>query len=147
MKQQNGMMLIEIVISMLLLSIALLALVGMKATSITLAGDAKLRSDANYLASQLIGQMWVDRANLGSYAHRPTTGSACAFSGAESSLAAVTTWIGDSTKKGTVAGVLPNARAQILANASTGEVTVTLCWRAPQESVDHTYSTTTLISG
>lgn len=140
-------MLIEVLVSMLLLAFALLALVSSKASAIKNAGDAQLRTEASYLANQIIGQMWVDRANLGSYPHNATTGGACTFTGGASTYAAVTSWEGASGTQGTVLGTLPNARTQILANGGSGAVTVTVCWRAPQETTDHRFSTSTIIAG
>lgn len=52
-------MLLEGLISILLFSIGILAIVGLQAASIKMVGDAKYRSDASLLADQLIGQMWV----------------------------------------------------------------------------------------
>lgn len=140
-------MLIEVLVSMLLLAFALLALVSSKANAIKHAGDAQLRTEASYLANQIIGQMWVDRANLAGYAHMTTTAGTCNFAGAASALAEVTNWLGNSSTKGTVVGTLPNSVVQILANGGTGEVTVTVCWRAPQEVEVHSFTTTTMIAG
>lgn len=56
--KQTGSMLLEGLISILLFSIGILAIVGLQAASIKMVGDAKYRSDASQLADQLIGQMW-----------------------------------------------------------------------------------------
>ncbi len=66
-------MLLEALIGILIFSIGILAMLGMQAIGMRATVDAKYRSEASYLANQIIGQMWVDRANLGSYA---TTGPA-----------------------------------------------------------------------
>lgn len=55
---QVGSILLEGLISILLFSIGILAIVGLQATSIKMVSDAKYRSDASLLADQLIGQMW-----------------------------------------------------------------------------------------
>jgi type IV pilus assembly protein PilV len=61
--KQTGSMLLEGLISILLFSIGILAIVGLQAASIKMVGDAKYRSDASLLADQLVGQMWAsDRA-------------------------------------------------------------------------------------
>lgn len=52
-------MLLEGLISILLFSIGILAIVGLQAASTKMAGDAKYRSDASMLADQLVGQMWA----------------------------------------------------------------------------------------
>jgi len=73
--KQQGVMLLEALIGILIFSIGILAMLGMQAIGMRATIDAKYRSEASYLANQVIGQMWVDRNNLGSYA---TTGPAYA---------------------------------------------------------------------
>lgn len=71
--KQQGIMLLEALIGILIFSIGILAMLGMQAIGMRATIDAKYRSEASYLANQVIGQMWVDRTNLGNYA---TTGPA-----------------------------------------------------------------------
>lgn len=66
---QQGVMLIEALIGILIFSIGILALIGMQATAIKNTTDARYRSEAAFLANQIIGQMWVDLPNLGRYDH------------------------------------------------------------------------------
>ena len=66
-KSQNGVILIEALIGILIFSIGILALIGMQAAAMKNTTDAKYRSEAAFLANQIIGQMWVDRANLAQY--------------------------------------------------------------------------------
>lgn len=56
---QQGIMLLEALIAMLIFSMGILAIVGLQASAIKVSGDAKYRSDASLLANELIGQMWV----------------------------------------------------------------------------------------
>jgi type IV pilus assembly protein PilV len=63
--KQSGVMLLEALISVLIFSLGILAIVGLQATSIKNAGDAKYRTDASLLANQLIAEMWAgDRTQL-----------------------------------------------------------------------------------
>jgi type IV pilus assembly protein PilV len=144
--KERGLMLVESLMAVAVFSFGILALISMQAAAIKQAGDAKLRADASYLASQMISQMWVDRSNLASYAHN-TDGSGCVFSGGSTTFTNLTNWLGDADKKGTVNGTLPNATAQILVEPSTNLVTVTLCWSSPQETTTHNFSSRALISG
>lgn len=73
--KQEGVMLLEALIGILIFSIGILAMLGMQAIGMRATIDAKYRSEASYLANQVIGQMWVDRTNLPNYA---TTGPAYA---------------------------------------------------------------------
>ena len=67
-KVQNGYLLVETLVSVLLFSLGLLGLVGIQANSIKAVSEAQLRADAVLAANELVGRMWVDRANLASYA-------------------------------------------------------------------------------
>lgn len=142
----DGIALIEALMAIVIFSFGVLGLVSLQANAIKNAGDSKFRADAGYLASQIISQMWVDRSNIDDYVHF-TGGSACTFTGTAATSSNVTSWLGDATKPGTV-NYLPNATAQIVVEAgSTKQVTVTICWRAPQETNSHNFSSTALISG
>jgi type IV pilus assembly protein PilV len=59
-RHQAGVMLIEALIGILIFSIGILALLGMQGTAIKNTTDARYRSEAAFLATQIGGQMWVD---------------------------------------------------------------------------------------
>lgn len=65
--KQQGVVLLEAMIAILIFSMGVLAIVGLQAAMLKNTTDSKLRTDANYIAQQRIGQMWVDQANLASY--------------------------------------------------------------------------------
>lgn len=65
---QGGVVLLEVLVSILIFSIGILALVGLQAAAIASVGDAKYRVDASQVAQQEIGLMWVDQSNLASHA-------------------------------------------------------------------------------
>lgn len=144
-------MLLEGLIAILLFSMGILALMGLQAISIKNTADAKYRSEAAFLATQIIGQMWADNpTNLAGYAHNPTTAAGtCNFGGAASTNANVTAWLGDSTTAGTVAGNLPGATSakQQITISAENLVTVTVCWQGPQEAAAHNYVAVAQING
>lgn len=143
-KAQKGSALLEALFAILIFSIGVLALVALQAVSIKNSIDAKYRSDASYLANQIVAQMWVDRSNIDNYAHYQT-GPVCAFAGSASANANVTGWVTQ------VTGLLPGAassKTQIQVStpvASTKQVRVTVCWQGPQESSPHNFVTTAQI--
>jgi type IV pilus assembly protein PilV len=57
--KQRGVMLLEALISILIFSLGILAIIGLQAASIKNAGDAKYRTDASLLANGLIAEMWA----------------------------------------------------------------------------------------
>ena len=59
-RHQAGVMLIEALIGILIFSFGILALLGMQGAAMKNTTDAKYRSEAAFLATQIAGQMWVD---------------------------------------------------------------------------------------
>lgn len=147
---QDGFTLLEALIAVLIFSFGILALMGLQTNAISGVRDAKYRADAAFLANQIVGLMWSDDPdnNLGNYALN-TAGANCAFAGGLAaanpvSAANVAAW------QATVANTLPGSTAaqqQILVDAATREVIVTICWRSPQDAGFRSHSITTLIKG
>jgi len=136
-------MLLEALIGILIFSIGVLAMVGLQAMAVKNQSDAKYRADASYLTNQIISMMWVDRANLAGYAHHATGGGpGCNPTGGASGAATVANWLQD------VARQLPGAvdtNQQIIIGAGN-QVTVTLCWKTPEETTWHNYIMVTYIN-
>lgn len=125
-------MLLEVLVGILIFSIGIIAMLGMQATAMRATVDAKYRTEASFLANEIIGEMWVDRINLANYQTPVSCPSAkpCA-------------WISR------VQTLLPNATG---ANApsitvSGSAVTITVRWRRPGESSDSNHSATANING
>jgi type IV pilus assembly protein PilV len=70
--KQQGVVLLEAMIAILIFSMGVLAIVGLQAAMLKNTTDSKFRTDANYIAQQRIGQMWADPANLAAYVQPPT---------------------------------------------------------------------------
>jgi type IV pilus assembly protein PilV len=65
---QQGVVLLEALIAILIFAIGILGAVGLQASMIKANADARYRSEAGFVAEQRIAQMWVDQANLADYA-------------------------------------------------------------------------------
>src|SRR3989338_2895143 len=61
---QQGVVLVEAMIAILIFSMGVLAVVGLQAAMIKNTADSKFRADASYIAQQRIGLMWSDPDNL-----------------------------------------------------------------------------------
>jgi type IV pilus assembly protein PilV len=61
------MLLLEALVGILIFSIGILAMLGMQSVGMRNTIDSKYRSEAAYLANQIVGTMWVDRANIATY--------------------------------------------------------------------------------
>jgi type IV pilus assembly protein PilV len=59
---------VEVLVSVLLFSIGIIGLLRVLEVSVKDAGEIQYRAAAATLADETLGQMWVDRANLASYA-------------------------------------------------------------------------------
>ena len=114
---QEGVMLIEALVAILIFSVGVVAVMGMQAVSIEQVTQAKYRLDASYLANQITGKMWTDIPNLATYATAGSTGRSA--------------W------DATVASTLPNGTATITIVNTL--VTVTVKWQMPNETVQRQY--------
>ena len=136
---QEGFSLLEVLISVLIFSIGLLALVGMQGLVVGNTMDAEYRVQAGYLTNRLIGQMWVDLANLATYDNVDTVPPDGHFMEA---------WVAD------VAAALPGASG---ANAPTVDfdpegtgvrrVDIIIRWQRPSDNEIRSLTTTSLING
>ncbi len=69
---QGGSTLIEVLVSVVLFSVAIIGLLRVLGTSVRNSGEIEYRSVASTLADARIGQMWVDRSNLANYVENNT---------------------------------------------------------------------------
>ena len=141
-KKQTGIILLEGLIAILIFSMGILAIVGLQGASIRNSADAKYRADASTLANEIIGQMWADQANLATYAHNPT-GAGCAATGAASANVNVISWLANVTASLPQGGAVTQ---QIIVAPITNLVTVTVCWRGPQDITSHNLVTVAQIN-
>ena len=124
---QKGVMLLEALIGILIFTVGILAMIAMQALAVSYTSDAKYRSDASFLANELIGQIWVDRANLANYATPGGTAPALA------------TWIAK------VQNDLPGSTGanapSVAPDAATGKVEIIIYWLPPTADSRHNYHT------
>lgn len=156
-------MLLEALIAIAIFSIGVLGLIGLQAAAIKNADDARQRAIAAFYGNQLISRMWADdlanpanlpiSPNLASYAHQPN-GTMCdplsadPFAGAASANVNVTNWL--AALRTELNGLTTLAIASSLQQITVlpgNIVTVTLCWKNPEEAVYHSYTTAAQIRG
>lgn len=107
--RMRGMSLVEVMVSAVVFAIGILGLLNTHAVAFTTFSDAKFRVDAALLADRLIGEMWVDRANISSYA----------YSGGTVSYGRLVPWLAE------VNQVLPASNAVVNVVGTAVQVTVT----------------------
>lgn len=136
-KQQQGFTLIETLVAMLIFVVGILGLVGLQ-TGVTLAQtEARARSEAAFLAQEMIGLMWTDITKLDQYT---------ILEGAECSAPACQQWLGK------VRATLPRGSAILATTQITdgqgatigSNVDLSLTWQTPNEN-QRRYVTSTAI--
>ena len=127
-RRERGVMLLEALIAILIFSIGILAVVGMQSIAIKDVTSAKYRSEAAYLAQELLSQMWTDNGNIGTYAY---TGTGTVPTKIANWVAKVQQKLPDSTNQlpiVTLTNPTPNA---VTPTGATVQITVR--WRLPEE--------------
>ena len=117
---QQGVIMIEAMVAILIFSVGVLAIVGLQATMVKNTADSKYRSEASYIAQAKVGQMWADPDNAASY---------------------VTATPLDITP------TLPNGTLAV-AQPAAGQYVVTVTWLQPGPNQStHNFTTTVRITG
>lgn len=131
-RSQAGAVVLEALISILIFSIGILAIIGLQAASIQDAAAAKYRTDASLLANRIIGEMWVSDK------------TALATNFASPDGAAYKIWAASAVAP-TLPGVSGDVNAPSIAISGTN-VTVTVKWQAPNDTQSHAYTATAVIT-
>jgi type IV pilus assembly protein PilV len=144
--KQGAFSIVEVLVALLVFSTGILGLMAVQASAITGSADAKHRGDAAFLASQILGRMWANRADLQAnptnFAHRPA-GAACVPTGDSAVDPDVVAWLAE------VNATLPQAgpaMQQIVVGANQA-VTITICWQAPGQTTPHKHVVTAQLVG
>ncbi|WP_199030310.1 prepilin-type N-terminal cleavage/methylation domain-containing protein [Ralstonia sp. ASV6] len=130
-RSQSGMTLIEVLVAMLLLTVALTAMVMAQIRASQVSVDAEDRNRAALLANELASMMWQNHTvNLPA-----------------SSVAAWQTMVGTnvsyrtasaSSPVGSGLGGLPNGTGSVSVDSTTNIATITVTWQAPSHGVNAT---------
>jgi type IV pilus assembly protein PilV len=116
---QQGVILIEAMVAILIFSVGVLAIVGLQASMVKNTADAKYRADASYIAQTRIGQMWSDPDNVASYVENATD----------------------------ISTLIPGG-TRTVTQPTPGQFTVTVTWLQPgPNQTAHNYTTTVRVTG
>ena len=122
--RQGGVALLEALIGILIFSIGILAVVGMQATAIRTVSDSKYRSEASFLANQLMSQLWTDAGNVSAYAY-PGSGAVPARLG---------NWVTQVNNRLPGASAVPPIITISSATANGAVVQIEVRWQLPEEA-------------
>lgn len=142
--RQNGVMLLEALIGLMIFSVGILAMIGMQAAAFSAAADAKYRTDAAAFANDIISKIWmnVDRTSnaatitsLNNFQYN-TGGADCAFSGgpADATNTVLAGWVSAVTDTTGLLGATAAMQQIAVSSADLNRVTITVCWKAPQDT-------------
>ena len=121
---QKGVMLLEALIGLLIFSIGILALIAMQSVAISQVRDSQYRVEANALAERMLGNLFV----LGGLNPAPTQATTV-----------IAAWTAE------VTNTLPSGVGTVTPGAS-GQVTVTVTWRAPSASTTSNHTVVGVIA-
>lgn len=155
--KQQGSMLLEALIAIVIFSIGILAIVGLQANSIKMSTDAKFRSDASLVANQYISTMWADIASAtttanpfdaNEFASYTTGGTNFNSWYANNVLPVLPTGASAAVTANTtlICGNVPSLTCPGNQQSSVTDVTITISWQLPGGGDVHTYTTNTVIS-
>ena len=123
---QQGVILLEALIGILIFSLGILALVAMQAVAVSSVSNAQYRADAAFLANDLISEIWVDRGtsldNVKNYA----------VSAGSTSWQPAKNWTWKVYRK--LPGSFENKPDVVITDPPEGgkQVTVTIRWKSPE---------------
>lgn len=120
-RKQQGVMLIEALVGILIFSIGILAVMGLQAVSIKNTVDAQYRTEAGFLANEIIANMWTECGQ--------TCTSLSAFGTASGNNATMTAWRTKVASR--LPGVVSGGTNSPTIVISGNTVTVTVFWQVP----------------
>jgi type IV pilus assembly protein PilV len=134
-KRMSGASLIEVMISIFIFSIGILALVGVQATSLRAVTDARFRSDAALLANELITEARLsNRASI-----------KLDFDSRSPSPVRYQAWHARMVTNNKLPGVAANP--PVVAVSNVNEMTVTIRWQSPTDTVVRQHVVMTQFAG
>lgn len=159
---QQGSILLEALIAFLIFSTGILGVIGLQATAINNTLDARYRTDAAFLANQIIAQMWADPListnSSGVQVKSVDPAYACSPCTSSNNNTNIQTWVTQIQSGFLPGGVSGTANQPSISIADkTGascsanpaictQVTVTINWASPKAgAVTHNYVTQTAI--
>jgi type IV pilus assembly protein PilV len=126
-KFESGVVLLEALVAILIFSIGILAIVGLQGAAVKTATDARYRSEAAFLAGELMAQIWADGPNVAQYEY-PGSGAV---------PARLNGWVTrvDNRLPGATPGTGLPPIIDYSADATLGEIVdITVRWRMPAET-------------
>jgi type IV pilus assembly protein PilV len=144
-RTQQGVMLLEALIAILIFSIGILAIVGMQATAVRTVTESRSRAEAALYANQLLGQIWADAVNAPAYAYPGSGAIPPRLLDWHNAVTGVT-----DPRRGLPGAATTRPVVTISANNASGAtVQIQVFWRNPEEEAQgvpaHNYTVTAAV--
>jgi type IV pilus assembly protein PilV len=139
-RSQTGVGLIEALISLLLFSVGILGMVGLQAALLQDSSDTRVRIQAGFLATSLLGMAAADAAELGCFIVNSPMTSPCT---SEDAQAHAEQWTNDVLRELPGTDTLPPTVAY---DSATGQMSVTLRWQSRGDDMVHNYVAVSQVS-
>jgi type IV pilus assembly protein PilV len=139
-RYQGGGGLIEGLMSLVVLSVGILGLIGMQATLIQENSESRVRMQAGFFATSVLGMAAANPENVGCFIVNSAQSVACASADAQGQAAG---WLDQ------VMNALPGAAGvppQVAYDTASGQLTVTLRWQMRGDNMVHNYVSATQVS-
>jgi type IV pilus assembly protein PilV len=135
---QAGVLLLEALLAILIFSIGILAIVAMEARAVQDVSESKYRSDAAFLANQIVADMWGNSANLASYA----------YGGSGAAPALLTNWMSTIQARLPGVNVASGTNLPKITMGANNMVTVQVRWQQARDTgaPAHSYTLTAYIN-
>jgi type IV pilus assembly protein PilV len=137
---QSGGGLVEGLMSLVVLSVGILGLIGMQATLIQDSSESRVRMQAGFFATSVLGMAAANPQNVGCFIVNSAQSAACTSPDAQTQALG---WLDQ------VISALPGATGvppQVAYDNANGQLTVTLRWQMRGDTVVHNYVAATQVS-
>ena len=136
--KQQGSVILESMIAILIFSIGILAIIGLQGVSIKNVAGAKYRSDASQLSNQIIGEMWV--ANK-------TSAAVLQANFSSPNGVRYLTWAASSVQQALPGVTFASGTLPTIVIDAANQATITIQWQVPGEATPNRHVTMARING
>lgn len=123
-KKQNGSILIEGLVAILIFSMGILAVVGLQAAAIKTVSESQYRMEASLFATRINSEMWASYSTLDTFNASPAYGA----------------WINNIQARLPGANAIPPVVTLVGSQIAGYTATVRVNWQAPGDPDPHNYT-------
>ena len=127
--KKKGIFIIESILALVIFMIGILGIIKYQGETIIATSDSQYRINATFLADSLIGDMWIEQANINSFVDKSSSSYQAWFQQLESSLPGVIDGTSDTAPIITVSNGVDGAKI----------INITIKWKQPSSNFTSSY--------